>query len=88
MSKKATKYSQCRLEKTIETGTLSTVTHLPAKHAVLGKVKSLKDSNGSWSHDWVVKSRGCLVDEPPDPRQLIKGHRKMTGDSTPKATGS
>lgn len=63
---------------------MQTTSYLPQKYAVVDAVVSLRGDDKTWSDDWVIKSAGKLEDEPPDWRSLIKGHRKMTGDSTPR----
>lgn len=84
-SKKQTKYRQCVLEKRENKSLVQTTSYIPEKYAKVGWTLALKDpATKVWSEGWYVKSAGALVDEPMDPRQLIKGHRKMTGDSTPR----
>jgi hypothetical protein len=77
-------YRQCRLTRTIATGRLETTSYLPAQYARVGNVLGLKDEDGTWTMNWEVVSAGPLVEDPPDWRKLVRGHRKMTGDSMPR----
>lgn len=87
MPSKKKYYSQCRLEKRDGDAKIETVSYLPSQFAKKGRIVSLKESDGSWSDNWVVISFGPITDCPPDWRKLIKGHRKMTGDNLPKGKG-
>ena len=84
---KKTLYAQCHLRRETETGSVHTTSYIPAKHAKVGQVLDLKEKDDTWSRDWVVMTAGQLTDSPPDTHQLIKGHRKMTGDSLPRKQG-
>jgi len=85
MKKKKPKFRQCRLTRKVENGEARMVSFLPEKFAIVGKVLKLKDEDtGKWTNGWIVESAGDLVDEPPDYRKGIRGHRDNTGDSTPK----
>ena len=84
---KVTKYRQCHLEKVTATGRVETTSYIPAKYAKVGWVVDLRGKDKSWDRGWTVVSAGPLVDEPPSARDLIKGHRKMTGDSAPRRAG-
>jgi hypothetical protein len=77
-------YAQCHLRRDTETGTVETTSYIPAKHAKVGRVLDLKEPDKTWSRDWVVMSAGQITDNPPDSHELIKGHRKMTGDALPR----
>lgn len=74
------------MSKTIPTGTVEQTSWIPDKFAVVGKVLKLRDEDGNWENGWIVKSAGNRLEESqiPDYHSLIKGHRKMTGDSEPK----
>ena len=89
------KFRQCRLVKKVGTANVETVSWLPTEFPVrgggsrarlrVGSVVDLREEDGTWSKDWTVVSTGTSeVEDPPDWRKLIKGHRKMTGDSTPR----
>ncbi len=57
---------------------------IPEKFAEVGKVLKLKE-DGVWIDGFVVEFAGeDAIDEPPDPRKVIRGHRGRTGDSLPK----
>lgn len=87
MAKAKTKYRQCHLVKKTEGGHVETTSYIPAKYAKVGWTLALKDpETKEWSDGWLVDSAGELVDEPMDWRKLVRGHRKMTGDDTPKAS--
>lgn len=81
-----TKYAQCYLEKKDGNSTTATVTYLPEKFAKKGMIVNLRNEDKTWDNGWTVDSVGHLIDEPPDVRASIKGHRKMTGDNLPKKT--
>lgn len=74
------RYRQCHMERKTDTAVVHTTSYIPEKYAKVGHILEL-NTNDEWVDGWVVKSIGELVEDPPDPRALIKGHRKMTGDS-------
>ena len=52
-----------------------------------GKVLKLRDEDGTWVNGWIVDS--VSVDrrdgkDIPDAHELIKAHRRATGDAEPK----
>lgn len=73
-------YKQCKLR---HGENLYTTSWIPEKFAVEGKLLSIRDDQKHWSN-WTVIFVGSAQEDPPDVRDLIKGHRKMTGDDTPK----
>jgi hypothetical protein len=80
-------YRQCRLSRKTPTGEAQQVSWLPDQYAVAGKVLKLRDDDKNWENGWVVVGAGqnrLAQDQLPDYHQLIKGHRKMTGDALPK----
>ncbi len=77
-------YRQCRLARKLPSGRIETTSYIPARYARVGNVLSLRDEDGTWTKDWEVLVVGPLVTDPPDWRSLIRGHRKMTGDSMPR----
>lgn len=81
MAKKI-RYRQCRLTSPTERGQVETVSYLPTKFAKVGRTVGLKDDD--FERTWTVTSAGPVTDNPPDAHALIKGHRKMTGDSLPR----
>lgn len=85
MNRKA-EYRQCGLMRTTCTGTLTTVAYIPTTLAKVGRLIRIKDKDGAWSPEWMVVSAGAPTCNPPDWRKLIRGHRKMTGDSTPRTS--
>ena len=83
------KFRQCHLERDLEDGSVShTTSYLPQKYAVVSRAVSLRDDDKNWSQGWVIVLAGKLVDQPPDWRSLVKGHRKMTGDNIPKRSAN
>lgn len=86
-------YRQCRLIKKIKNREkigdyykfIEKTTYIPEKYAQEGKYVKLKE-NGAWINGWCIAEVGTrLIEEVlPDPREDIKGHRHMTGDSLPK----
>ena len=76
-------YVQCRMERKTPSGNASTTSWIPAKFAKLDWILDLKDGV-TWTRGWIVKLVGSRTADPPDWRKLIKGHRKMTGDSLPR----
>ncbi len=85
---KTTFYRQCHLEKPTSEGTSHQTSWIPEKFAVQDKILKLKDADGNWDNGWIVKTVGTSRredDDLPDSHSEIKGHRKATGDSMPKA---
>lgn len=80
------KYTQVKLKKENSGITIETTTFVPQKYARLGKVLSLKNEQKTWEGGWEVVALGVTLDEKDmiDPREQIKSHRQMTGDSLPK----
>jgi len=74
-------YHQCYMVK--DEGPLRprkfTTSFLPAKFAKVGLTVKLRGEDG-----WVVHKVGDPVEGRPNYRKMIKGHRKNTGDDTPK----
>lgn len=81
-------YRQCKLEKKMdENRTCHQVSYIPSQYAIEGKVLKLRDSDKNWDNGWVVTSAGNNLYEDKeilDSHEVIKGHRKMTGDSERK----
>lgn len=77
-------YRQCSLERKNPSGTTNTVSHIPIKYAVVGKILKLKNLNGEWEDSWVVTSVGEVVPVPESSQRIIREHRKRTGDALPK----
>ena len=79
MSKK-TKYKQCQLQN----GNRHMVSWIPEQFAHVGKILELLE-NDEWEDGWqVMTAGGDAIEEPPTVDQMIRGHRKRTGDSLPK----
>lgn len=72
-------YRQCRLSR--DNGKFETTSFIPAKLAKVGRVLDLRDPDGSWTTDWTVQVASHIVEDPRDPHELIKNHRRATGDS-------
>lgn len=70
-------YTQCRLRREA----VEQTAFIPTKFAELGAVLKIRGVNG-----WQVLLVGGTVDDPPNVRKQIKGHRKNTGDAMPKCT--
>jgi hypothetical protein len=82
---KQIRYRQVRLQRSEGNKTIETVSWIPIKHAKVGHLVSLKDDDGNWSPDYkVISVSNHVLDETPDWRKMIRGHRKQTGDSSPK----
>jgi len=81
------KYAQCYLEKEDGNSVIATTSYLPEKFAKKGWIVDLKKEDGTWDRGWKVISKGNITENPPEWRKLIRGHRKMTGDSLPKLGG-
>ena len=76
------KYKQCTLKK----GNTQKVSWIPSKYAKLNKILKLKRGD-VWTDGWEVISVSTNeVDEKilPDSHNMIKSHRKRTGDANPK----
>lgn len=77
-----TKYRQCELRKSMGDGqTVSQVSYIPTKFAVVGRTLKLRNESKSWDDGWVVISVGLIENAPTDARAKIKSHRRATGDS-------
>ena len=77
------KYKQCGLCKPIKNGSISQVSWIPSKYAVLNAVLKLKDGNNIWDDGWIVTTVGDEIDQEdvPDWHKARKVHRERTGDS-------
>lgn len=84
--KRKYRFRQCLLQRHDGEGTVFfTTSWLPEHFGVVGRELSLR--NGEyWVDGWKVMQAGPPVDDPPDWRRLIRGHRKMTGDALPRRT--
>jgi hypothetical protein len=79
---KLTYYRQCRLQKENS----QQMSWIPEEFAEVNKVLKLRNEDGEWDNGWTVTSVGNRLEEHylPNVNQMIKGHRKNTGDSLPK----
>jgi len=95
MSKPKTQFTQCKLVREAEGSRTETISWIPTKvksdaggmvKLRTGMVVDLKESGDGdiWTRGWTVESMGTPTDAPPDSHELIKGHRKMTGDALPR----
>lgn len=76
-------FRQAKMERKIENGTMIMVSWIPEKYAVLKKALKLKNSNGEWENDWIVKevSQSRVEEkELPDYHKDVKAHKRATGD--------
>ena len=83
-------YRQCRLVKRIDGGELAQVSWLPEPYASAGRVVKLRDADGAWDDGWVVVGAGdrrLRPDQVPDCHDLVKAHRRATGDAETRAKG-
>ncbi len=79
-----TKYKQCGLCLSIKDRSISQVSWIPSKYAILNAVLRLKDPNTNmWEDGWVVTTVGDEIDQDdvPDWHRARKVHRERTGDS-------
>ena len=51
-----TMYRQCRLQKKIEGGVRETMSYIPSKFAVVGRVLKLRNPEKEWDDGWRVVS--------------------------------
>jgi hypothetical protein len=81
---KETFYRQCALRN----GNRTTLSWIPERFAVPGKVLRLQRHDGAWDHGWVVEAAysRCAEDQLLDPHRAIRRHRRNTGDDLPKET--
>ena len=94
MSKAKTQFTQCKLVRQEGDSRTETVSWIPTKvksddgmvKLHKGMVVDLKETGGGdiWTRGWTVMSMSEPTDAPPDSHELIKGHRKMTGDALPR----
>jgi hypothetical protein len=82
---KETLYQQCKL---VHPGQNKHQTSwIPSQFAVVGKVLKLKNDDDEWEDGWVVESAGTrrlTNDQLPSWSQVVRAHRRATGDSLPK----
>ena len=84
---KETFYKQTTLEKKEGESTITQVSWIPEKFAILNKTLKLKNDDDVWIDGWNVQSVGeSRISEKnlPDYRKMIRGHRMSTGDSLRK----
>jgi hypothetical protein len=91
-----TQFTQCKLARQDENSRTETTSWIPTKvkdrdngglvKLRVGMIVDLKEpgDEDKWTRDWQVMSMGLPTEAPPDVHKLIKGHRKMTGDSQPR----
>ncbi len=73
-------FRQCQLQK----GTRFQTSWIPTQFAHAGKILELKKGD-EWENGWVVNSASTIaIEEPPRPEELIRAHRRATGDSMKK----
>jgi len=87
-------FTQCKLVRQEGNTRTETISWIPTKvksdtgmvKLRMGMVLDLKETGDGdiWTRNWTVESMSKPVDAPPDSHELIKGHRKMTGDSLPR----
>ena len=83
-------YRQCRVVKRFDGGELAQVSWLPEPYATAGRVLKLRDDDGAWDDGWVVVGAGARrlrPDQVPDFHDLVKAHRRATGDAETRAKG-
>lgn len=90
-----TQYVQCRFAREGDGSRTETVSWIPTKvkhrdqggmvKLRVGMVIDLQSEDKTWTRDWTLTSIGTEIkDDAPDVRKMIRGHRKMTGDSQPR----
>lgn len=82
-------YRQCRLVKPTPTGAFVQVSWIPDQFAEVGRVLKLR-SDGVWDDGWEVRGVGTNrleSNQVPDYHDLIRGHRRATGDAETRAKG-
>ncbi len=85
---KKIRYRQARMRRATGEGAAETTSWIPEQFAVVGGVVDLCD-DGEWTRDWEVLSVSSdVLEEAPDWRKAIRGHRKQTGDALPRGRGS
>lgn len=87
MNKSKVKYRQCSLEKKTKEGSVSQVSWIPSIYAKVNSFVKLKNDDEVWVDGWKVKSisdEELALDDVPDWKKSITGHRKNTGDSLEK----
>ena len=81
-------YRNCQLSKPKKNGSVLRLTsYIPEPFCVVGKVLKLRGDDGTWDNGWIVdvaspdRRDGKDI---PDAHDLIKAHRRATGDAEPK----
>lgn len=80
-------FRHCKLVKQRNAATSERYSWLPEQFAVVNKTLKLRDDNGNWDNGWVVveaSSNKLEESQVPDYHNLIKSHRKATGDALKK----
>jgi hypothetical protein len=83
-------YRQCRIVKRFDGGELAQVSWLPEPYAAAGRVLKLRGADGAWDDGWVVVGAGARrlrPDQVPDFHDLVKAHRRATGDAETRPKG-
>ncbi len=81
-------YRQCRLRKPTAGGEAVQVSWIPDRFAVADRAVRLRADDGTWDGGWVVSEVGrtrLSGDDLPDAHDLIRGHRRATGDAATRA---
>lgn len=80
-----TSYYQCLIRRNNESGYTEQVSWIPACYAKINKVLKIKN-NQIWEDGWVVYAvyKDCKLESLPNSHQVMKGHRKATGDALQK----
>lgn len=74
------RFKSCTLVREVEGGVSSLVSLIPEKYARKGRNLELCN-DGNWTSWMVLSASESVVEDPVDPRILIKSHRRATGDS-------
>ncbi len=77
-------YRQCRLVRPVAGGECAQVSWIPEPFAATGRVLKLRE-DGAWVDGWVVVGAGTTRlrgKDLPDAHDLIRGHRRATGDAS------
>lgn len=74
------KYTQCELVKTLPNGVIKQISYIPSQFAIKDNILKLNGEDG-WKVTWTSQFE---VDVLPDVKQVVRRHKKNTGDSLPK----
>jgi hypothetical protein len=81
-------FRQCVLRKKLTNSYLEQTSYIPEPFCAVDKILKLRNEDNTWDDGWIViiaHPEKRLAKDVPDAHEMIKSHRKATGDAEPKA---